>query len=132
MRSSTFTDIMQRMSSKRKMKDNYKTDDDIKDIFSDWFDPCPFNENYQIDGLKIDWKDKTFVNPPYSKPFEWVEKAINESKKGKRIVMLLKVDTSTRWFSLLQNHGARFLWINGRLKHHTNKPAPFPQMLVIL
>jgi hypothetical protein len=78
------------------------------------------------------WMDKTFVNPPYSDPLSWVKVAIEENKKGKFIVMLLKVDTSTKWFSLLQNHGAKFLWINGRLKYNTGKPAPFPSMLAIL
>jgi hypothetical protein len=48
------------------------------------------------------------------------------------IVLLLKVDTSTKWFMELQNAGAKFLWINGRLKYNTGKPAPFPSMLVVL
>ena len=46
--------------------------------------------------------------------------------------MLLKADTSTKWFSLLQNNNAKFLWINGRLKFNTDVSAPFPSMLVIL
>ena len=61
-------------------------------MYEDWFDPCPLNPNWTVDGLKLDWKDKTFVNPPYSKPKPWVEKAIEESKRGKRIVMLLNVE----------------------------------------
>ena len=112
--------------------DNYATDNRIMDLFSNWFDPCPFNPNPTINGLNIDWKDKTYVNPPYSKPLEWVEKAIEENKKGKTIVMLLRMDTSTRWFKLLQENGAMFLWINGRLRFNNLKPANFPSMLVIL
>ena len=112
--------------------DNYKTDKWIMGMFQDWYDPCPFNENPEIDGLSIDWKDKTFVNPPYSNPLPWVEKAIEESKQGKRVVMLLKMDTSTRWFTKLQEAKAKFLWINGRLKHNTGKACAFPSMLCVL
>jgi hypothetical protein len=101
-------------------------------LFKEWFDPCPLNPNPELDGLSIDWKDRTFINPPYSKPFPWIEKAIQESKKGKRIVLLLKMNSSTSWFKRLQESGATFLWINGRLRFHTGKPANFPSMLVLL
>lgn len=114
------------------MNDNYNTDDQIMQLFYDWFDPCPYDPEWQIDGLNRDWKDKTFVNPPYSKPLDWVTKAIEEANKGKRIVMLLRMDTSTKWFKMLQESGAMFLWVNGRLKHKTGKPANFPSMLVIM
>ena len=115
------------------MNDNYATDKRIMELFNDWFDPCPLNNNPKVDGLKIDWKDKTYVNPPYSKPLPWVLKAIEENKKGKLIVMLLRMDTSTKWFKELQENNAVFLWVNGRLRFgDTNKPANFPSMLVVL
>lgn len=114
------------------MNDNYATDSKIMQLFSDWFDPCPLNDNPDFDGLSIDWQHKTYVNPPYSKPHLWVNKAIQENKKGKLIVMLLRMDTSTKWFKDLQEAGATFLWINGRLRFNTGKPANFPSMLVIL
>ena len=111
--------------------DNYKTPSWIMDIFEDWFDPCPLNENWEIDGLKIEWKNRTYVNPPYSSPLKWVEKAIEENKKGKMIVMLLKVDTSTKWFAKLIEAKVKILWFNERLKFINGKPANFPSMLVI-
>ena len=114
------------------MSDNYATDKQIMTLFDDWFDPCPLDENPSIDGLKIEWHNKTYVNPPYSKPLPWVLKAIEESKKGKTVVMLLRMDTSTKWFKELQESGAMFLWINGRLRFNTGKPANFPSMLAIL
>ncbi len=89
-------------------------------------------DNYETDGLKIEWGDKTYVNPPYSNPLPWVEKAIEENKKGHMIVMLLRVDTSTKWFAKLIEAKAQILWINGRLKHHTGSSANFASMLVIL
>lgn len=116
------------------MSDNYATDEKIMCLFSGWFDPCTLNtgELRGFDGLGSSWEDRTFVNPPYSKPLEWVLKAIEENKKGKLIVMLLRMDTSTKWFKALQEAGAVFLWVNGRLKFKTGKPANFPSMIVIL
>ena len=119
--------------------DKWNTPDWLMKIFEGWFDPCP--DNPVSDGLKIDWKDKTYVNPPYSNPLPWVEKAIEESKKGKTIVMLLKVDTSTRWFAKLNEAKAKIFWLNGRIKFKNQetklqqsqwKPAGFPSMLVVL
>lgn len=112
--------------------DNYPTDKWIKDMFEDWFDPCPLNDSPELDGLNISWKDKTFVNPPYSNPLGWIDKAIEENNKGKRIALLLRVDTSTKWFGRLVEAGAKILWVNGRLKHKTGSPAPFPSMIVML
>ena len=114
------------------MNNNYATDNRIMQLFENWFDPCPLNPNPTTNGLEIEWKDKTYVNPPYSKPLPWIEKAIEENKKGKLIVMLLRMDTSTRWFKLLQENNAVFLWVNGRLRFNNMKPAPFPSMIVIL
>ena len=102
------------------------------ELFEDWYDPCPLNPTPDFDGLKEEWKDYIYINPPYSKPEPWVDRAIEENKKGKLIVMLLRMDTSTRWFRKLQEAGALFLWINGRLRFSEGKPAPFPSMLVIL
>ena len=114
------------------MNDNYATDDWILSIFNGWYDPCPLDDDPKFDGLDIEWKDKTFVNPPYSKPLNWVKKAIEEASKGKTVVLLLRVDTSTEWFKLLVNADAHILWINKRLKHRTGSPANFPSMLAIL
>lgn len=89
------------MSSENKYherNDEYGTPDWIKKgIFNNWFDPCPLIDGLvDRDGLHSDWiGDKIFLNPPYSRPLPWVEKAITESKKGKTIALLLKHDSST-------------------------------------
>ena len=112
--------------------DNWKTPNWIMRIFGTWFDPCPLDSNPKIDGLNIDWKDKTYVNPPYSNPLPWVEKAIEENKKGKTIVMLLNVDTSTKWFAKLNEANAHFIWFSERLKFSEADASPRPSMLVVL
>ena len=112
----------------------------LMEIFEDWYDPCPL-EDQHYKGLEFPWKDKTYVNPPYSNPLPWVEKAIAESKLGKTIVMLLKVDTSTKWFQRLVEAKAKIFWLNGRIKFRKydyvkgktkETPAGFPSMLVVL
>ncbi len=116
------------------MSDDYETDEWLMEVFHGWFDPCPLVPEDELvsNGLYIDWKDFTFVNPPYSNPLPWVEKAIIESSKGRKIVMLLKHDSSTRWYRLLHEYGCRFLMIQGRLQHRTGRSAAFPSVLVVL
>ncbi len=38
------------------------------------YDPCPYDSEF--DGLQIEWKEKNFVNPPYSQISKWVDKSI--------------------------------------------------------
>ena len=61
------------------------------------FDPCPYPRS-QEDGLAIEWGKCNFVNPPYSETEKWCRKALIESLKGKTVVMLLRLDASTKWF----------------------------------
>jgi len=115
--------------------DDYSTDRWLLDLFEGWFDPCKLHSletRPEFDGLVADWHDHTFVNPPYSNPLPWVKKAIYESNRYRRIVLLLKHDSSTEWYRLLHEAGANFLMVNGRLKHRTETSAPFPSVLVVL
>lgn len=87
------------------------------------FDPCPLNLIGIIpskqDGLQIEWGQSNFVNPPYSRALKeaFVKKGIEESKKGKLVVMLLPVSTSTKLFHehILPN-AAEIRFIKGRIK----------------
>ena len=109
--------------------DNYATPSWLMDLFKGWFDPCPLNDNPDFDGLSIEWKEKTYVNPPYSEPLKWVEKAIQEKQKGKLIVMLLRADSSTHYFQLCQEHG-EVIYFGRRIKFNGKTPY-FASMLVI-
>lgn len=98
-----------------------------KELYDKWnsefnfdFDPCPLNSSF--DGLNIEWGKSNYVNPPYNridKP-KFIKKAYDEWKKGKLVVMLLPVCTSTKQFHeiILPNCEIRF--IKGRIKFVEN------------
>jgi len=112
-----------------------------KEFNFDDYDPCPLNDNPDKDGLLEDWADTTFVNPPYSKlkttkknGIGWIDKAHNECKKGKTIVMLLPARTDTQWFhDIIVKNKYEIRYIRGRLRFGDSKnAAPFPSMIVIM
>ena len=104
-------------------------------------DPCATPENAKCgqyytkedDGLRWSYrKESVFINPPYSQISKWVEKAYNESRDAKIIVMLLPARTDTRWFHKYIYNKAKIRFIKGRLKFGDSKnSAPFPSMIVI-
>ena len=126
------------------MSDHYRTDGWLVRMVGQHYDPCPYNPLFDVDrdenGLATDWvheslwcNGRVFVNPPYSNILAWVTKAIYEHEIGGcTIIMLLKHDSSTKWYSLLHQAGAHFLPIIGRLKHCTGKSANFPSVLAVL
>ena len=63
---------------------------------------CPMYLTELDNALEKHWPDfldvgqYCWVNPPYNNPLPWVEKAAQEASKGIGIVMLLKLDTSTK------------------------------------
>lgn len=116
--------------------DNWKTPDDIYNKLNEEFnfnyDPCPLNPNPEFNGLNTEWGTRTFVNPPYSKVYPWIEKAIDESKKGKIIVMLLKLDCSTRWFNdLVWVYASSIRLVPYRLHFNNLGSATFCSMVCI-
>jgi len=71
------------------------------------------------------------VNPPYSEPLPWCERAVAEARRGKTVVMLLRVDTSTRWFHEWVLPFAELRFLRGRLRFDGVHPAPFSSMIAI-
>lgn len=98
------------------MVDDHPTPEWLRKFFRDWFDPCPLTPSF--DGLVIDWEDPTFANIPYSRECvaKWVEKAIQESQRGVRVVLLTRVDPSTEWWLKLIASGARVACFFHRIK----------------
>ena len=95
-----------------------------------YFDPCPLRSDF--DGLAMEWKERNFVNPPYSDLKRWIIKAIEENRKGKEVVLLIPSRTDTKGFEMLYKHGCNFVFIVGRLHFNDEGPAPFPSVLVYL
>ena len=108
------------------------------------FDPCPYKHDLsKWDGLKIEWKNRNYIHPPYNRKLKeaFVIKAIEESKKGKLCVMLLPVSTSTQLFHkhILPNASEiRFIEkriklcsINTKGEYVDGKAGMYDSMLVI-
>lgn len=123
--------------------DSYATDSWILQLVGHHYDPCPLNREFDPlldeNGLLTDWAEKSlphngkvFVNPPYSNVQPWITKAIQSVEDGCTVVMLLKHDSSTRWYMDLCEAGARFLPIHRRLYHGQPKQASFPSVLAVL
>jgi len=90
------------MKNRLVQHDNWATPKEVYDKLNDEFkfdfDPCPlFAIDNGFDGLKVEWGESNFVNPPYSRKEKeaFIRKAYEESLKGKLCVMLLPVSTST-------------------------------------
>ena len=100
--------------------DDWKTPkilyDELNKEFEFDFDPCPLHSKFN--GLEIEWKERNFINPPYSQKTKeaFIRKAFNESKKGKLCVMLLPVSTSTKIFHEVIYHNAEIRFLKGRVK----------------
>ena len=103
--------------------DNYATPPDfykkLDERFNFDFDPCPYCEGEVVDGLSIEWGERNFVNPPYSRKLKeaFVRKGVEEMKKGKLCVFLLPVSTSTELFhDWIKPNATEIEFIRGRIK----------------
>ena len=101
--------------------DNWATPKELYDqLYEEFkfdFDPCPLYADF--DGLVIDWGERNFVNPPYSRKLKdaFVKKAIEETNKNKLCVMLLPVSTSTVLFhDYIQPNANEIRFLRGRVK----------------
>ena len=81
--------------------------------FSFTFDPCPWPKPEDFDGLTREWGVSNYVNPPFGSIMHegkkkgataWVRKAIEENRKGKRVVLVYPID---KWILMLLAAGAR-------------------------
>jgi hypothetical protein len=68
------------------------------------FDACPHPLPWNFDGLKEEWGSSTYVNPPFKGPTAWVRKAIEENRKGKRVVFVFPLD---KWVLMMLAAGAK-------------------------
>lgn len=114
--------------------DEWSTPKDLYSIFEKHgcFDPCKLGQ--KEDGLLMEWGNINYVNPPFSKLFEFVDKAIHEwACKGHKTILLMPVRTDTQYFKRLYETQTDFLFICGRLKFgSSNRTASFPTLLCFI
>ena len=112
----------------------------IKKEFGKFFDPCPLRSTF--DGLCIDWKPINFINPPYSRLLKekFINKALEESKKGSICILLIPASTDTQIFHdvivpngvvKLIKHRIKFKGYNSKNEYVENKSGQSGSMLVI-
>lgn len=82
--------------------DDWETPKWLLDLVFDgreFYDPCPLFGRYGSDGLKADWPTDrpVFINPPYSKPAPWVNRAVSHPGE---IHLLLPLDPTAEWWEL--------------------------------
>ena len=106
------------------------------------YDPCPLHADF--DGLTVEWGQRNFVNPPYTRQIKeaFVKKAITESQLGKLCVLLLPVSTSTKLFhDYILPNAQDIRFVRGRIKFRgvntfgdyvDNKTPMHDSMIVIL
>lgn len=96
----------------------YLTPSIILKRYDGWMDPCPHPRPSDFDGLQVDWGEKAFVNPPWGHIRPWVEKALEQCRKGCIVHMLLAAKPTTSVFHDLIFPNACVEWIRGRLPYY--------------
>ena len=94
---------------------NWGTPKHIKDKYLDYFDPCPYPKP-EWNGLEIEWKDKNFVNPPFKDCKKWAKKCMDEYKRGKEVILLIPVRTSSKYFHEMILPFARLEFLQGKIR----------------
>lgn len=106
--------------------------DELNKEFNFDYDPCPYQNFFNGDGLRDAWGKSTFCNPPYSDIKNWIKKGYEEAKKGKMVVFLIPSRTDTKWWHDYVMKAKEIRFIKGRLKFGDSKNyAPFPSCIVI-
>ena len=125
--------------------DEWSTPDDfynvLNSIYQFTLDPCASDDSHKCEkyytietnGLLQSWEnDVVWMNPPYSKSKEWIEKAYNEYLEGSTVICLTASRTDTKMFHSFCTKASALCFIKGRLKFGGSKhPAPFPSLLTV-
>lgn len=70
------------------------------------------------DGLKEDWAEFNWCNPPFNECEKWVKKAFNEQQKGRTTIMLIPVRSETKYYHdyILYNKDVDIHWLRKGFK----------------
>ena len=112
------------MKNRLVQHDNWATPPDVYKALDDEFhfdyDPCPLNGT---DGLVSDWGKSNYINPPYSRKLKeaFVQRAVQEARRGALCVMLLPVSTSTVLFhDWIKPNAKEIRFVRGRINFLPN------------
>jgi len=117
--------------------------DELNTEFGFTLDPCATKENHKVkhyytkedDGLSKDWgKDVVFMNPPYGgNTRKWIDKALNESRKGAVVVCLIVSSTDrSYWHDFIFPFADQIRFIRGRITFGDAKStAPFASAIIV-
>lgn len=115
----------------------------LDNVFNFDLDVCALKETAkcskyftpEIDGLKQDWKETCWMNPPYGREqVKWVFKALEESNKHfNQIVCLIPARPDTKiWHEVIFPNAKAVCFIKGRIKFgDSTSSAPFPSAIVV-
>jgi phage N-6-adenine-methyltransferase len=95
---------------------------------------CPRYFTVEDDGLAQDWGTATcWCNPPYGHEIKkWMAKAVNASRAGARVVALVPVRTSARWWHDYATKASEIRFVKGRLVFgDCADPAPFSSAVLV-
>ncbi len=96
-----------------------------------------FDEN--TDGLKQQWDQTFWMNPPFSNAGKWIEYAFNQHRKWNVSgIALLASRTDTKaWHKFIFNDpNCEVIFLEGRIKYldenniESKNPSPFPSAVV--
>ena len=103
-----------------------------------FYDPAPYNPKFKKggrykDGLSTDWGKVSFVNPPYSNVAPWFAKAHEEWRKGKTVIMFVKLQSIGSKYSKKFMKGAELRILSEKVSFpgYSGKLPLFHNVLVI-
>lgn len=104
-------------------------------------DACAREHNTKCDrfyspadnGLFQPWTGVVWCNPPYGREVgRWVAKALESSRRGATVVVLIFARTDTAWWHDYATHADEIRFVRGRLKFGGCKnSAPAPSAVLI-
>lgn len=97
-----------------------------------------YYKNGDKDGLKEEWSDFSWCNPPFNECRKWIEKAYKENKEnGVKIAMLIPVRTETKYWHdyILFNPNVKIEWLRKGYKFldkHNEEMGVFKNALALV
>lgn len=72
-----------------------------------------FKKVKELSEANLGYAARIYVNPPYSNPLPFIERAVGLMRAGHLVVMLLPADKSTKWYQVIQRNATEVIDIVG-------------------